>query len=166
MQKNKVGRPSKKNGFIVQKIMELAREGKTNMQIADIVGISFETLRTWKIEDWEFAVTLNENKFLADQMVEASTFKNAIGYDYYEEVATDQGVVEIRKHKSPNPSSQIFWLKNRRPDDWRDNPHYKEEAELEERRKTLLALPKEELIKRAEQMVELMKKAKKEDDSK
>jgi len=166
MQKQKVGRPSKRTGFVVGKIMELARQGKTHNQISEIIGINPSTLSDWKLEDWEFAISLRHNLDLADQVVECSTFKNATGFYFEEEEATKDGVVTVRKFRPPQPGSQIFWLKNRKPDVWRDNPHFKQEEEMEARRKELLALPKDELIKRAELMLTQMKQAKKEDDAK
>jgi len=120
-EKRKRGRPSKKliQG-LTAKLFELAKQGKTHEEMCRITGLSVRTLRRWNAEDFEFSSSLKENRALADDMVEASTYRNAIGYDYYEEAISARGVVEVRKHQPPNATSQIFWLKNRRARDWKD----------------------------------------------
>lgn len=124
--KNKpgAGRPTLKNEQRVEKIMLLAKEGKTDEQMADIVGISKRTIDNWKVRDWEFSALLKENKQLADDMVEASLYKSAIGYEHrlLKEVATKEGVqtIEDAAYYPPNPTSAIFWLKNRKPKQWKD----------------------------------------------
>ena len=64
-----------------------------------------------------------------DQEVENTLLKNALGFEYEEtitEVYTDPAGVErkhirkIKKYSPPNTTAQIFWLKNRRPDIWRE----------------------------------------------
>lgn len=129
--KGKRGRPTKKNlPGMSAKIMDLAKEGKTNGQIAEIVGISERTLDYWKSMDWEFAALLKQNKAIADELVEASLFKRATGYThtYETEKPTKDGPVTVMEtmHCPPDPTSMIFWLKNRRPEDWRE----KQESEF------------------------------------
>lgn len=121
VEKRERGRPSlRERPEVVEKIMALAREGKTDMQIAEIVGVSHRTICNWKANDWEFSSYLKENKQLADDLVEASMFKAACGYEYWEQALTRDGLLEVRKHQPPNATSQIFWLKNRRPKNWKD----------------------------------------------
>jgi hypothetical protein len=121
---NKGGRPSKFNETVRDKILELAEEGKTEEQIAEIIGIHVNTLRNWKGKHPTFLWALKESKGVADDLVEASLFQRAIGYTHPEEkvfchlgqLVKHQG----QKHIPPDVTAQIFWLKNRRPDEWRE----------------------------------------------
>ena len=68
--------------------------------------------------------------------VENALLKRALGYDYEEvKTETENGVVTkvttITKQVVPDVTAQIFWLKNRRPDKWRDKVIYTDESELE-----------------------------------
>lgn len=125
MSDNALGRPTKFTDVIAAKILELAQMGKTDVQIAEITGIAERTLNYWKTNYPDFLQSLKEAKGLADQMVEASLFKTALGYDHetIEEAINERGeVVQLRKekHYPPNTTAQIFWLKNRKPENWRD----------------------------------------------
>lgn len=140
----KRGRPTKKLEARLAKIFELAKAGKTEEEISGIVGIGSRTLRHWKTEDWEFSATLKENKAMADQLVEASLFKSALGYDKVKKRISREGnEVEETEHYPPVPTSMIFWLKNRRPKRWRERV----EVELSPPRKLIVqASDKQRLI--------------------
>lgn len=113
---------------LAERICELARQGKTDKQIAELIGVTDRTLLNWKTDDVVFASYLKENKELADDLVELSTFKNARGYNYKEKTITDKGEIEMEKHQPPNATAQIFWLKNRRPEVWKDRVEVATEA--------------------------------------
>jgi len=113
-----------------------ARDGLTNEQIANNIGISTKTLYEWQNKYSEFSDALKKGKEVVDREVENALYKNATGYDYTEEQAIKLKesfyvdgkrcekehieVVEIKKHKPPETTAQIFWLKNRKPSEWRD----------------------------------------------
>ena len=119
--KTKRGRPSLKTPDRVNKLLDLASKGMTDRQLSKTVGITPQCLNNWKKRDFEFFVSLNERKGQADKMVEASLLSRATGYDYTEEASTkDNGIVALQKHAPPDPTSMIFWLKNRQPKKWRD----------------------------------------------
>lgn len=86
-----------------------ARDGLSDEQIAHNIGISRDTLISWKKKYKQIADTLKENKATADYQVENALFKKAIGF-------TD----ERGRYYPPDIAAQIFWLKNRRPDKWKD----------------------------------------------
>jgi len=68
--------------------------------------------------------------------VENALLKRALGYEY-EEVKEkfEDGVITERtvtkKEVVPDTTAQIFWLKNRKPDKWRDKPAYEDTSELD-----------------------------------
>lgn len=106
-----------------------ARDGLTDEQIAHNIGIRRETLYTWKKEHPNINNALKKGKEVVDRQVENALLKNALGFEYEEtktiiEISPDgekkQRVEKIKKYSPPNSTSQIFWLKNRKPAEWRD----------------------------------------------
>lgn len=98
-----------------------ARDGLTDKQISKNIGISESTLNDWKKKFPEFSESLKESKEIADRQVENALHKTALGFYYEEDMVTNQGdVVRVKKYSKPNTTAQIFWLKNRKPADWRD----------------------------------------------
>jgi len=103
-----------------------ARDGLTDDQIAHNIGVSRSTLSQWKIAYPDILNALKEGKEYVDIQVENALLKRALGYDYQEkriEVSEKDGrkVVQTIKHVPGDTTAQIFWLKNRRPDKWRNN---------------------------------------------
>jgi hypothetical protein len=102
----------------------LARDGCIDEEIADYLGVSVKTLNAWKIRYPEFKEALKGGKLEIDLLVEDSLLKRALGYEYKEtEVKkSPDGVTKkrSRKHMAPDVTAQIFWLKNRQPERWRD----------------------------------------------
>ena len=126
-----MGRPSKYNPkYHVPWAKSLAMEGKTDEEIADRLGIARSTLSKWKSENKEFAEALEIGKESADAEVELSMYKRAIGYRYKEKkviVQMDKDgnqmparIETVEKEIVPDVTAQIFWLKNRKPDKYRD----------------------------------------------
>lgn len=87
-----------------------ARDGLTDEQIAHNIGISISTLNNWKNKYVEILESLKKGKEVVDYAVENALLKNALKGD---------------------TTAQIYWLKNRRPDKWRDKPGYEDTRELD-----------------------------------
>lgn len=98
-----------------------ARDGLTNEQIAANIGITRETLRVWCNTYSVISAALKRGKDVVDREVENALLKRALGYEY-DEVTKENGVITkiVTKQVAPDTTAQIFWLKNRKPDDWRD----------------------------------------------
>ena len=112
-----------------------ARDGLTDEQIAHNIGITRETLNQWKHRFPDISDTLKKGKEVVDIQVENALLKRALGYEYTEEkveISEKDGkkVVQTVKHVAPDTTAQIFWLKNRRPDKWRDKPDAPADTEL------------------------------------
>lgn len=118
------GRPSSLTDKRKELIFRLAAKGKTDVQIADIIGVHPKTLAYWKGTYPDFLDALKAAKAEADDLVEASLFRRATGYYHPEEkLFFFKGKpvrVEVMKHTAPDVAAQIFWLKNRNPKRWRD----------------------------------------------
>lgn len=104
-----------------------ARDGLTDDQIAHNMGIATGTLYAWKKAHSEISEALKRGKEVVDIEVENALLKRAMGYDYIEERVeiSDSGkrkVIQTTKHVAADTTAQIYWLKNRRPDRWRDKP--------------------------------------------
>lgn len=107
------------------KIEGWARDGLTNKQISQNIGISEETLYKWIVKYTELSESLKRGKEVIDREVENALLKRALGYEYIE--TTREGIVsqlkvtkEVIKQVAPDVTAQIFWLKNRKPEDWRE----------------------------------------------
>lgn len=105
--------------------------GLTDEQIADNMGIVPSTLYEWIKKYSEISEALKTGKDEADIQVENALFKSACGYDYEEiteelvfDKKTHTHVMKVtkrqKKHQPPSNTAQIFWLKNRRAEQWRD----------------------------------------------
>lgn len=125
MKKKKPGRESSFNYQVKRKILTLAKNGKTDAQIAEVIGIHPQTLRRWKGRFPAFVEALKESKQKADSLVEASLYRRATGYYHPEEKLFVVGGkikrVEVLRHYPPDTTAAIFWLKNRQPKAWRDS---------------------------------------------
>jgi transposase-like protein len=98
-----------------------AKKGLIDTQIAENIGIVPSTLYEWKKKYPEFSEALKAGKEVADAQVFNALHQSAIGFHYLEEAVTNTGeVVTVKKYSKPNVTAQIYWLKNRVPDDWRD----------------------------------------------
>jgi len=100
-----------------------ARDGLTDEQIAYNMGISRSTLGEWKKKYPVISDALKRGKEVVDRQVENALLKRALGYEY-DEVTYENGkeVKRVRKQVQPDTTAQIFWLKNRKPHEWRDKP--------------------------------------------
>lgn len=106
-----------------------ARDGLTEEQIAHNMGIGIRTLTDWKSRFPAILASLKNGKAPVDVQVENALLKSALGFEY-EETITEieelpggkqkKQIRKVKKYAPPNSTAQIFWLKNRRPDKWRD----------------------------------------------
>lgn len=98
-----------------------ARDGLTDEQISRNMGIAYSTFREWKKKYSAFSAVLKRSKDVVDREVENALFKRAMGYKY-DEVTYERGeeVKRVTKEVVPDTTAQIFWLKNRKPAEWRD----------------------------------------------
>ena len=118
-------RPSKAEEWLTEEGLLLiegwARDGLTNEQIAENIGITAKTLYEWQNKYSEFREALKRGKEVVDRMVKNALLKAALGYEYEEEVIDNKGRKHtVRKYEKPNTTALIFWLKNRKPKEWRD----------------------------------------------
>lgn len=123
------GRPTKYDPDFVRQAAILCERGATDAEIAEIFDVSTRTLARWKADYPDFCQALNIGKDLCDQRVERTLYQKAVGFHYTEQEAIkvkrdkdleEVEIVDVEKYAMPDNTSAIFWLKNRRPDRWRD----------------------------------------------
>ena len=84
---------------ILKQVEKFAGQGLTQEQIGHCLGISHETFHKQKRNSSEFVEAIKRGQSKAISLVSNALFENAM---------------------SGNAVSQIFWLKNRAPDQWAD----------------------------------------------
>lgn len=114
-----------------------ARDGLIDEQIAKNMGIAYSTLRDWKDRYPALSAALKKSKDVADRAVENALYKRAVGYEYDEvKEKYECGVLTERivtkKMVVPDTTAQIFWLKNRKPEEWRDKRNVESKEEYED----------------------------------
>lgn len=118
-----MGRPSKFSQEMCRQAEKLCLLGATDKELADFFQVNEATLNAWK-KDSTFSQALKKGKELADASVGERLYQRACGYSHPDvHISNYQGAVTvtpITKHYAPDTTACIFWLKNRRPDLWRD----------------------------------------------
>ena len=102
-----------------------ARDGLTDEQIANNLGIGKNTFYEYKKKYQDFSDALKRGKEIVDYEVENALLKSALGHTekYKTQIVNKDGdIIEYEEtvYIPPKQTAQIFWLKNRRPDKWRD----------------------------------------------
>lgn len=90
-----------------------ARDGLSQQQIADNLGIGLTTLKDYRKKSPTISAAIKKGREVSDYHVENALYKSAI---------------------EGNVTAMIFWLKNRKPNEWKDK---KEPTEIELMRKEL-----------------------------
>jgi hypothetical protein len=119
-----MARPSKYKVEFAKEAAKLCKLGATDAQLADFFEVSVSTINLWKVQHKEFSESVKVPKAEADDKVEQSLYRRAMGYEHDEVdirvVAGELVTTPIRKYYPPDSTAMIFWLKNRRPGDWRE----------------------------------------------
>lgn len=108
-----------------------ARDGLTDEQIAKNLGVAVSTFNEYKNKYPEFSESLKKGKEIIDYQVENALLKRALGYEY-EEITYENGeeTKRVVKQVAPDTTAQIFWLKNRKPQQWRDKKDIEHSGEI------------------------------------
>ena len=120
----------------------MCAQGATDAELADEFKVSVKTLYNWRAKFPEFLQALKIPKEIADSRVERSLFERATGYSR-ESVkifcGKDGEVTQVPfiEHVPPDTTAMIFWLKNRKRDEWRDKTDVEHSGEI----KTIVVNP-------------------------
>jgi len=107
-------------------IREIAEDGGTVQEIAKHLGIAASTLHSYRKKHPELAEILDLGMAVADDFVENALFQRAVGMKVVEETIVESGKSEVdsvrrvTKELPPDVGACSMWLKNRRPESWKD----------------------------------------------
>lgn len=136
---NKVGRKPKSDYWLteegLERVNQWAEKGLSLKQISHNMGIAYGTLFEWQREFPQLNDVIKKGQMVVTEEVENAMFMAATGYEYEEETSElmDNGelkvVKKVKKSQAPNVTAQIFWLKNKNPQEWKDRVEVKSEHE-------------------------------------
>lgn len=130
-----MARPTDYKPEFCQEAKTLCENGATDEELAEAFEVSVRSIYRWKANYPEFCQALKTGKEVADERVERSLYAKAVGYTFdSEKVFQFQGQIvrtPVKEHVPPDTTAAIFWLKNRRAENWRDKSevHYKHSLE-------------------------------------
>jgi hypothetical protein len=120
----KRGRPTDYKPEYARQALHLCRLGATDAEMAEFFGCGIPTFYRWQHENAEFQKAIKLGKEQPDSRVERSLYQRAVGYSHPDvHISNYQGqvtITPIMKHYPPDVAAAFIWLKNRRPDLWRD----------------------------------------------
>lgn len=121
-------RPSLFKPEYVEWAEKFALLGATDKDLASVFEVSLSTIEAWKRDKVEFLNALKRGKMIANANVAAKLYHRAMGYSHKAVKISSspdgkEHITEYMEHYPPDTTAAIFWLKNRRPDLWRDKVH-------------------------------------------
>lgn len=126
------GRPTKYKPEYAQQAAKLCALGATDAQLADFFEVSVSTINLWKVQHVEFSESLVIPKEQANQRVEESLYRRAMGYEHDDvDIRVVGGEIvqtPIRKYYPPDTGAATIWLKNRAG--WKDKQDVEHSGEL------------------------------------
>lgn len=119
----KTGRPTDYKVEYNEQVIKLCRLGATDGELADFFNVCEATINNWKRDFPEFLESIKKGKIEADMNVVNSLYKRATGYEHDEDkIFNNNGeplIVPTIKHYPPEPTAIIYWLNNRRRQNWK-----------------------------------------------
>ena len=118
------GAPPKYQPEFAEQAQQLCKLGATDYELAEFFKVSTRTIYRWRNEYQDFCQAVVVGKEEADARVERSLYNRAVGYSFEsEKVFHHQGAItraDTVEHVPPDAGAAMNWLKNRKPDVWRD----------------------------------------------
>ncbi len=123
---NRGGRPTSYRKEYAQQAFRLCLLGATDQELADFWGVRKQTVYDWRKRHPKLDEAILAGKLDADNKVAQSLYRRALGYSHKAvKIVADaktgaDHTVDYTERYPPDTTACIFWLKNRRPDLWRD----------------------------------------------
>jgi hypothetical protein len=139
-EKRRPGRPTKFLPEYAKQAYHLALLGATDADLARAFAVQLSTVALWKRRHPDFSDALKRGKDEADSNVAKSLYRRALGYSHpaVKIITVARGAnqgseveeVPYMERYPPDTVAAIFWLKNRRPDLWRDKRDVEHSGEI------------------------------------
>jgi hypothetical protein len=110
-----MARPSSYSPGILPVVRACATFGATAEEIANYLNIPWGSFKRWVYAESELREALKRGRGASDERVEDSLYRMALGAN----------------GQPPNVTAAIFYLKNRRPDRWRDVQNIQANVDLQ-----------------------------------
>lgn len=138
-----MARPSKYDTHVkdnLESVEAWARDGLSDEEIANNLGIGVRTLYEYKEKYPQFSQSLKNGKNVSNARVENKLFKKAMGYDIEEETVERKiidgkeyiSIKKVKKHIQPDLGAICFYLKNKLPEKWKERRDYKHDTKVTE----------------------------------
>jgi hypothetical protein len=129
------GQPTKYKAEYDNQAYKLCLLGHTDAELAEYFEVDERTINNWKQTHDTFFQSIKKGKAIADGDVAESLYKSAMGYEHPDvDIKMYEGqIIEtpITKYYPPNPTSLIFFLKNRQPKKWRDKQEIEQSGTIQ-----------------------------------
>lgn len=117
------GRPTKYRKEYDEQARKLCLLGYTNEKLADFFNVAVSTIHEWRHEHQSFSDALKAGKEGADAELAQTLYDRAKGGKRIVKQKISDGVAfDLEEELPPDTTALIFWLKNRQPHLWRNNP--------------------------------------------
>lgn len=119
------GRPTLYKPEYAEQVFKYCLLGATNADLARLFDVSISSIDEWIATRIDFSCAVKKGREEADAKVASRLFARATGYEQkaVKIASTPDGAEHITEYTErfpPETAACIFWLKNRRPDKWRD----------------------------------------------
>jgi len=131
-----MGRPTVYKPEFVEQARAMCKLGATDVDLAEFFGVNVSTVVRWQSTHKDFCAAVKISKNHADDKIARSLYQKAKGYSYdavkifMPAGAEEPVIVPYVEHVPPDTTACIFWLKNRRPKEWRDQRNVEVNGEL------------------------------------
>jgi hypothetical protein len=126
------GRPTDYRDEFAEQARKLCELGATDIELADFFEVDTRTIYRWRNSHDDFCQAVKAGKGACDDRVERAFYNRAVGYTFESEKIFQAGGEIIRaptlEHVAPDAGAALNWLKNRRPDQWRDKVEHEHSA--------------------------------------
>lgn len=136
----KEGRPTKYDPALNESVEKFCKLGATDKELADFLNVNEDTVHEWKKVHPEFSESIKKGKEIADANVADRLYQRAIGFEHDDvelkvvAIGNNQGSevqeIKVRKIYPPDTTAGIFWLKNRKPKQWREKQEVEHSGEI------------------------------------
>lgn len=141
------GAPTKYNPDYCEQAEKLCKLGATDKELADFFDVCEDTIYEWKKQYPEFSESIRAGKVIADMRVASALYDGTMDREVIEQQAIklktvryngngqreeteDVRVVDLVKIIPADFRNQQFWLKNRKPANWKDKSETEQSGSL------------------------------------